>query len=73
MSLYFEGADVLQSVQESGGSIKSAVFSKKERKCDSKALFALTTEAVKWSQVLSQVIDNSGLLKVERQVCDMSN
>lgn len=68
MSLYYEAAQVLDSAQKDGGSIKSLVFSKQDRKSDPKALFALSTEASKWSEILAEVIENSGVLKAEKQV-----
>ena len=68
MSLYYEAAQVLESAQRDGGSIKSHVFSKQDRKSDPKALFALSTEASKWSEILAEVIENSGILKAEKQV-----
>ena len=68
MSLYHEAAQVLESISKNGGSIKSTIFAKKTWKSDSKALFALTTEASKWSEILSEVIEHSGVLKAERQV-----
>lgn len=68
MSLYHEAAEVFAVASKDGGSIKSIVFSKKEWKSDGRTLFALTTETAKWSDVLSKVIENSGVLKVEKQV-----
>ena len=68
MSLYHEAAQVLESAQRDGGSIKSHVFSKKDWKSDPKALFARATEASKWSDVLSEVIEKSDLLNAEKQV-----
>ena len=68
MSLYHEAAQVLESIRKNGGSIKSNVFVKKTWKSDPKALFALTTEASKWSEILSEVIEHSGILKAEKQV-----
>lgn len=68
MSLYYEAAEVLEAATNNGGSIKSLVFGRKDWKSNPKALFALATEAAKWSEVLSEVIERSGLLKVEKQV-----
>ena len=48
--------------------MKSLVFGKKTWKTDPKALFALTTETAKWSQVLSEVLEKSGVLGVEKNV-----
>lgn len=68
MSLYHEAAEILTVAKKQGGSLKSIVFGKKSWKSDAKALFALTTECAKWSNVLSDVIEKSGILKVEKIV-----
>lgn len=47
------------------------MFGKKTWKSDPKALFALTTETAKWSQVLSEVLEKSGVLGVEKNVCEV--
>jgi len=69
MSLYHEAAKVLDGSKSGKTSIKSLVYTKKDWKSDPKALFALSTEAAKWSEVLSEVIERSGVLRIERQVC----
>jgi hypothetical protein len=69
MSLYYEAAQVLEVAKKNGGSIKSHVFSNKTWKSNSKSLFALSTEASKWSEILSEVIERSDVLGVEKQVC----
>ncbi|KAK4505741.1 hypothetical protein PRZ48_003706 [Zasmidium cellare] len=66
MSLYHEAADILEKAQKNGGSLKSIVFGKKTWKTDAKTLFALTSEAAKWSEVLSEVVERSGVLGVEK-------
>ncbi|CAK1361854.1 25S rRNA (cytosine-C(5))-methyltransferase rcm1 [Cercospora beticola] len=68
MSLYHEAAEILTAAQKQGGSLKSLVFGKKTWKSDPKALFALTTETAKWSQVLSEVLEKSGVLGVEKNL-----
>ncbi|KAI5368010.1 Putative SAM-dependent methyltransferase RsmB/NOP2-type, RNA (C5-cytosine) methyltransferase [Septoria linicola] len=68
MSLYHEAAEILTAAQKNGGSLKSLVFGKKTWKSDPKALFALTTETAKWSVVLSEVLEKSGVLKVEKNL-----
>lgn len=73
MALYHEAATILDSQNEDGQSLKTAVFSSQQWKSPPKALYALTTEAAKWSLVLSEVIDNSGLLKLEKHVNTLSN
>jgi putative methyltransferase len=67
MSLYHEASQVLENIRKNGGSIKSVVL-KKTWKSDSKALFALATKASKWSEILKEVLENSGVLKAEKQV-----
>ncbi|KAK5116420.1 hypothetical protein LTR62_007967 [Meristemomyces frigidus] len=66
MSLYHESARLLTDSQAQKTSIKSLVYGKKTWKSDPKTLFALSTEAAKWSSVLSEVVERSGILKLER-------
>ncbi|RMY68813.1 hypothetical protein D0863_06857 [Hortaea werneckii] len=68
MSLYHEAAGILQAVRREQASVKSLVFSKKGWKSDPKTLFALSTEAAKWSEVLSEALEKSGILGVEKQL-----
>ncbi|KAI6828878.1 S-adenosyl-L-methionine-dependent methyltransferase [Hortaea werneckii] len=68
MSLYHEAAGILQAVRKEQASVKSLVFSKKGWKSDPKTLFALSTEAAKWSEVLSEALEKSGILGVEKQL-----
>ncbi|RMX83762.1 hypothetical protein D0869_05061 [Hortaea werneckii] len=72
MSLYHEAAGILQSVRKEQASVKSLVFSKKGWKSDPKTLFALSTEAAKWSEVLSETLEKSGVLGVEKQSCKLT-
>lgn len=73
MSLYHEAAQILTTATEDGGSLKSIIFGKREWKTDRKTLFALSTEAAKWSEVLSEVIERSEVLKTEKQVFEARN
>ncbi|KAK1062310.1 hypothetical protein LTR74_010406 [Friedmanniomyces endolithicus] len=69
MSLYHEAASILDETRAKKCSIKSLVYTTKkgkEWKSDPKALFALSTEAAKWSEVLAEVVGRSGVLGVER-------
>jgi 25S rRNA (cytosine2278-C5)-methyltransferase len=68
MSLYHEAAEVLKTASNGGGSLKSIAFGKKRWKSDQKTLFALTTEACKWSEILSEIIENGNVLGKEKQV-----
>ena len=72
MSLYHEAAEILDIAGQQGGSFKSIVFGRKNWKTDPKTLFALTTEAAKWSEVLSKVIEKSKILLHETQVYRMN-
>lgn len=73
MSLYHEAAGILDTVNKGRTSLKAEVFGKKGWKSDGKTLFALTSEAAKWSEVLAEVVERSGVLKLERQVCVVLN
>lgn len=68
MSLYHEAAKVLDTADRKGESFKSIIFGRKDWKSNQKALYALTTEAAGWSEVLCEVIENSGILQIEKQV-----
>lgn len=68
MSLYHEAAEILSSSSNSSGSLKSRVFGKKNSKAPPGQLYALVLESAKWSPVLKEVIEKTGLLKLERKV-----
>lgn len=68
MSLYHEAAKILDSTRTERSSIKSLVYSKKGWRSDPKTLFALSTEAAKWSEVLAEVVERSGVLRIEKTV-----
>lgn len=68
MSLYHEAAKILDVAGKGHTSLKSEIFGKKEWKTDRKTLYAVTSEAAKWSSVLSEVVERSGMLKAEKQV-----
>ncbi|KAK1075452.1 hypothetical protein LTR74_000414 [Friedmanniomyces endolithicus] len=71
MSLYHEAASILHETRAKNCSIKSLVYTTKkgkEWKSDPKALFALSTEAAKLSEVLAEVVGRSGVLGVERML-----
>lgn len=70
MSLYHEAAEVLNKGINDGSSLKSIIFSRKDWKSDPKTLFALTANAAAWSEALSEAIEKSGILGIERQVLD---
>jgi len=69
MSLYYEAAAVLANSDNVGGSLKSRIYRQKDLKSKPAQLFALITEASKWSPVLKLVIEETGLLREERKVC----
>ena len=68
MSLYYEAADVLANPEKIGGSLKSRLYKNKELKCSPAQLFALISEASKWSLVLKDIIERCGLLALEKKV-----
>ena len=70
MSLYYEAASVLANTSKAGGSLKSRIYNNKELKTTPAQLFALISEASKWSLVLKRVIETCGLLGAERKVCN---
>jgi len=68
MSLYYEAADILTAPTNSGGSLKSRIFSKKDLKSQPAQLYALVIETCKWSLVLKEVVERATLLTLERKV-----
>ena len=66
MSLYHETAQILSDTTR-GGSLKSKVFGKKGLKSPPGQVYALAVESCRWSGVLKEVIEGSGLLS-ERKV-----
>ncbi|KAF1979996.1 S-adenosyl-L-methionine-dependent methyltransferase [Bimuria novae-zelandiae CBS 107.79] len=68
MSLYYEAADVLANSEKTGGSLKSRIYKNKDRKNSPAQLFALISEASKWSPVLKDVIERCGLLAEEKKL-----
>jgi len=68
MSLYYEAAELLTAPANSGGSLKSRIFSKKDLKSQPAQIYALTIETCKWSDVLKEVIENAEILRLERKV-----
>ena len=72
MSLYYDAAPLLKSSDELTGSLKSRVFTSKDIKSSPKQVYALVSEASKWSSILTEVIEKSQLLHFERKVCKRS-
>lgn len=68
MSLYYEAAAVLTNAEAAGGSLKNRIFGKKDAKSSPAAIFALVSETTKWSELLSEVVEKSGVLRVEKKV-----
>ena len=68
MSLYYDAAPLLLASSDQTGSLKSRVFNSKGHKSPPKQIFALVSEATKWSPVLSEVVEKSQLLQLERKV-----
>ena len=68
MSLYYDAAPLLLPSSDQSGSLKSRIFNSKGHKSSPKQIFAVVSEAAKWSPVLSEVIQKSQLLQLERRV-----
>lgn len=71
MSLYYEAAQLLTTASDGRGSFKSRIYNSTNLKSNPAHLFALISEASKWSPVLKEVIEKSGLLPLERKVRPM--
>ncbi|KAI9709110.1 MAG: hypothetical protein M1820_003556 [Bogoriella megaspora] len=65
MSLYYDTAAVLESKK---GSLKNRVYGSKDLKSPLASVYALAAEATKWAEVLKEVIENSKLLRAEKQL-----
>lgn len=68
MSLYYEAAAILANADKAGGSLKSRIYRQKDLKSPPAQIVALVTEASKWSEVLKDVIEKSGVLGEEKKV-----
>lgn len=73
MSLYFEAASILKLEEERAGSLKTKVFSNKSLKSPPAQVYALVSEASKWSPILKEVIEKSQILQLERKVHSTSS
>lgn len=73
MSLYYDAAALLDSRDVANASLKSRVFGNKTLKSPPVAVYALVSEATKWSNVLKEVIERSDLVKLERKVSSPSD
>lgn len=67
MSLYYEAEAVLINADQVGGSLKSRIFGKAGSKHSPAQIFALVSEATKWSPVLKTVVEKSELLQSEKK------
>ena len=68
MSLYHQAAAVLSTTRELHGSLKSRIFNAKDTKVAPGQVYALVSEAAKWSAILKEVVENSSLLVFERKL-----
>ncbi|KAL9099131.1 MAG: hypothetical protein Q9163_005325 [Psora crenata] len=69
MSLYYDTAPFLLHA-EGAGSLKSRIFHSNRplAKCQPKHIYALASEASKWSAVIAEVVERSSLLELERKL-----
>lgn len=65
MSLYHETAQILADTSR-GGSLKNRVFGKKGLKSPPGQVYALAVESCRWSGVLKEVIEASGILSEKK-------
>ncbi|KAL2038888.1 hypothetical protein N7G274_008410 [Stereocaulon virgatum] len=68
MSLYHDAAALLVPGSDQAGTLKSRVFNCKDLKSPPKQVYALLSEASRWSSVLSEVVEKSQLLQLERKL-----
>lgn len=68
MSLYYEAADLVANSQNATGSLASRVYNNKTLKSKPAHVYALVSEATKWSDILSHVIEKTEVLRLEKKV-----
>ena len=69
MSLYYEGAKIVSQHDAPLGTLKSRIFGgAKALKAPPKQLYALVSQASKWSSILSEVVERAALLAHERKL-----
>lgn len=68
MSLYYEAEQFISAADQQSGSLKSKIYSAKGLKSTAAQLFALVSEASKWSSIVKEVVEKSQLLVHERKV-----
>jgi putative methyltransferase len=68
MSLYYEASTVLSNPENTGGSLKSRTYSKKDLRNSPTQIYALVSETTKWSPILKEVVEKSEVLKYEKKV-----
>ena len=66
--LYHEAAQVIEAASKSSDSLSSQVYGNKNLKSKPAQVYALVIEASKWSPLLCKVIEEAGLLQLERKV-----
>lgn len=69
MSLYFETAEILNQIGSNHESLKAKVYGNKTLKSPPASIYALASEATKWSAIITEVIEKSGILALEKKVC----
>ena len=69
MSLYYEAVSFIESSTPQANSLKSRIYNAKNLKSTPAQIFALVSEASKWSPILKEVVEKSQLLLHERKVC----
>ena len=68
MALYHDGSKILSTLSQQSGSLKSRVFGAKTLKSPPTQLYALLSEATKWSPIIKEVVENSEILEQESKV-----
>ena len=68
MSLYYEAASIL-SDNSAGGSLKSKIYNVKNLQSNASQIYAVISESLKWSPILKTVIEEAGILALEKKVC----
>lgn len=68
MSLYYDASKFITPSSKQRGSLKTRIFADKALKSKPAQVYGLAIEASRYSQVLTEVIEKSGLLSHEKKV-----
>jgi len=69
MALYYDTAKIIETLGNDSVDLKQLIYNDKSLKSNAGTVFALVSESIKWSEIISEVIEHSNLLELEKKVC----